>query len=43
METEKHLKRVTLEDLQRIAHEIGEPQPKSGKQELFEAIVNMYI
>jgi xylose isomerase len=34
---------LTLEDLQRIAHEIGEPQPKSGKQELFEAIVNMYI
>lgn len=34
---------LTLEDLQRIAHEIGEPQPKSGKQELFEAIVNMYL
>ena len=34
---------LKLEDLQRIAHEIGEPQPKSGKQELFEAIVNMYI
>lgn len=34
---------LTLEDLQKIAHEIGEPQPKSGKQELFETIVNMYI
>lgn len=34
---------LTLEDLQTIAYEIGEPQPKSGKQELFEAIVNMYI
>ena len=34
---------LTLEDLQRIAHEVGEPQTKSGKQELFEAIVNMYI
>ncbi|KFE99083.1 xylose isomerase [Chryseobacterium luteum] len=34
---------LTLEDLQRIAHEAGEPQAKSGKQELFEAIVNMYI
>ena len=35
--------KLTLEDLQKIAHEIGEPQRKSGKQELFEAIVNMYI
>lgn len=35
--------RLTLEDLQKIAHESGEPLPKSGKQELFEAIVNMYI
>ena len=34
---------LTLEDLRKIAHESGEPQPKSGKQELFEAIVNMYI
>lgn len=34
---------LTLEDLRRIAHEVGEPQAKSGKQELFEAIVNMYI
>ena len=35
--------KLSLEDLQKIAHEIGEPTPKSGKQELFEAIVNMHI
>lgn len=35
--------KLTLEDLRKIAHEIGEPVAKSGKQELFEAIVNMYI
>ena len=34
---------LTLEDLRKIAHEVGEPQANSGKQELFEAIVNMYI
>ncbi|MDF2551024.1 MAG: xylA [Chryseobacterium sp.] len=34
---------LTLEDLRKRAIEIGEPQPKSGKQELFEALVNMYI
>lgn len=34
---------LSLEDLQKIAHEVGEPQPRSGKQELFEAIVNMYL
>ncbi|KQT16723.1 xylose isomerase [Chryseobacterium sp. Leaf404] len=34
---------LTLEDLRKIAHETGEPHPKSGKQELFEALVNMYI
>ncbi|WP_434981319.1 xylose isomerase [Daejeonia sp. YH14] len=35
--------KLTLEDLRKIALKNGEPQPKSGKQELFEAIVNMYI
>ena len=35
--------KLTLEDLRKIAHEIGEPVAKSGKQELFEVIVNMYI
>ncbi len=34
---------LTLEDLRALAHAAGEPQPKSGKQELFEAIVNMHI
>jgi len=34
---------LTLEDLRKRAFEIGEPKPKSGKQELFEALVNMYI
>lgn len=35
--------KLSLEDLRSIAHEIGEPEPKSGKQELFEAIVNMHL
>lgn len=35
--------KLSLEDLRNIAHEIGEPEPKSGKQELFEAIVNMHL
>ena len=35
--------KLSLEDLRKIAHDLGEPQPKSGKQELFEAIVNMYL
>ncbi|MFT3919504.1 xylose isomerase [Cloacibacterium sp.] len=35
--------KLTLEDLRKIAHESREPVAKSGKQELFEAIVNMYI
>lgn len=34
---------LTMEDLRKIALEVGEPQAKSGKQELFEAIVNMHI
>lgn len=35
--------KLTLEDLRTIAHKVGEPARTSGKQELFEAIVNMYI
>lgn len=35
--------KLKLEDLCTIAHKIGEPKQLSGKQELFEAIVNMYI
>jgi xylose isomerase len=34
---------LTLEDLRNFAHEIGEPAMTSGKQELFENIVNQYI
>jgi len=32
-----------LADLAKLAAEIGEPQMISGKQELYEAIVNQYI
>ncbi|WP_407402902.1 xylose isomerase [Chryseobacterium sp.] len=35
--------KLSLEDLRNIAMDAGEPQPRSGKQELFEAIVNMHI
>ena len=35
--------KLTLEDLRTIAHKAGEPKQISGKQELYEAIVNMYI
>jgi len=34
---------LTLEDLRRIAHETGEPTPRSGKQEWLESIINQYI
>ncbi len=35
--------KLTLEDLRNYAHEVGEPQQTSGKQELLENIVNHYI
>jgi len=35
--------KLGLEDLRRIAEEIGEPKQISGKQELYEAIINMYL
>ncbi|MDR1674848.1 MAG: xylose isomerase [Tannerella sp.] len=35
--------RLTLEDLRGIAARDGEPKQVSGKQELYEAIINMYI
>lgn len=35
--------KLTLEDLRNIAAKSGEPAQTSGKQELYEAIVNMYI
>jgi len=35
--------KLTLEDLRKIAIENGEPTQRSGKQELFEQLINMYI
>jgi xylose isomerase len=35
--------KLTLECLREIAHKIGEPAATSGKQELYESILNMYI
>ena len=34
---------LTIEDLRSLAIENGEPKQISGKQELFESIINMYI
>ena len=34
---------LSLADLAKIAHEVGEPAQISGKQELFEMIINQYI
>ena len=35
--------KLTLEDLRNLAIKNGEPDVTSGKQELYEAIINMYI
>ena len=35
--------KFTLESLRAIAEEIGEPQTRSGKQELYEQLINMYL
>ncbi|GHT79467.1 xylose isomerase [Bacteroidia bacterium] len=35
--------KLTLEDLRTIAHKTGEPKQISGKQELYESIINWYI
>jgi xylose isomerase len=35
--------KLTLEDLRNIAAAAGEPKQISGKQELYEALINMYI
>ncbi len=35
--------KLTLEDLDKIARKNGEPAQTSGKQELFEQLINMYI
>ena len=34
--------KLTLEELAEIGRKVGEPAQTSGKQELYEAIVNMY-
>ncbi len=34
---------LTLEDLKQLASENGEPQQRSGQQELFENIINQYL
>jgi xylose isomerase len=35
--------KLTLETLRDIASEIGEPDTRSGKQEMFEQLINMYL
>lgn len=35
--------KLTLQDLGTIAKQVGEPTMTSGKQELYEALINMYI
>jgi xylose isomerase len=35
--------KLTLEDLSKIAHKNGEPKQRSGKQELFENLINRHI
>ncbi|MBK7710962.1 MAG: xylose isomerase [Bacteroidales bacterium] len=35
--------KLTLESLREIASELGEPETRSGKQELLEQLINMYI
>jgi len=40
---EFHDGKLTLEDLHNHAKEVGEPEQRSGKQELLEQIINNYI
>ena len=35
--------KLSLEDLYEIAKSVGEPEQRSGKQELFEQLINLYI
>ncbi len=35
--------KLTLQDMQKIAKEVGEPKQISGKQELYEQLINLYI
>jgi xylose isomerase len=35
--------KLTLAKLRDIAKELGEPETRSGKQELYEQLINMYL
>ena len=35
--------KLTLQDMYKIAQEVGEPKQISGKQELYEQLINLYI
>ncbi len=35
--------KLSLDDLRKIAEKTGEPEKKSGKQELFESLINLFI
>jgi xylose isomerase len=35
--------KLNLEDLSEIASKAGEPETRSGKQELYEQLINMYL
>ena len=35
--------KLSLEEIRDIAKELGEPRPISGKQEMLEQLINMYI
>jgi len=35
--------KLTIEDLREIASKTGEPETRSGKQELYEQLINMYL
>ena len=35
--------KLTLEDLHALAKKVGEPKKISGRQELYEQLINMYI
>ena len=35
--------KLTLDQVRDIASELGEPKTRSGKQELYEQLINMYL
>ena len=37
------MEKITLEKLRDIASEAGEPETRSGKQELYEQLINIYL